>query len=567
MGYIGKVKVGNDTHLVASTLFGTCSTAIGTTAKVVTCSNFNQLENGVTIHVYFTNGNTAANPTLNVNSTGAIAIKRYGTTAPQCSTQNWAAGQIVSFTYYQVSSSDKRWMMNDIDQRFDLLKGTGEAAQDKGEGVSPRYFPAKWKFDLNKQPQDGDIITIRIPCAGHTNGVYISLNNGTNYKPVSVNNTARLTTNYENGKTITLVYESAGQTNDIYNINGGDARESVAGGCWTVLNYYNTNTDTKVTDTVGTANTFYPAGKTGTGTGTVTQVFDTALKFAGTTGTTSAVGKAELTLGNATASGTANNKQGSLVIYGSTKYAHTINGAPTAARTLTLPDKGGTIAVTTDITDEKVTQTNTTGGNDYRVLLSNSANNNEETSGIKKSANLIFNPSTKTLTTTSLNISTINGESATRIYVHNYTMPNSIIYTGVTTDQITNSQGNPYEWDLSGSAEYFKVYYGRPYSSSSSSCKENIGTKDIPIGFIQSYAETGTNSPCCFTISLIGDIGEKTYIRKKAYRIIKSGEQSYYIQAIQGSGRTVTIDTNGSVTCSASDNVLIIFGVERVVSL
>lgn len=111
----------------------------------------------------------------------------------------------------------------------------------------------------------------------------------------------------------------------------------------------NTNTDTKVTDTVGTANTYYPAGGTSTSTATGTQVFDTSLKFIGTTGTTSAVGKAQLVLGNSTASGTANNKQGSLVVYGSTAYAHTIQGAPTAARTLTLPNKTGTFALTSDI--------------------------------------------------------------------------------------------------------------------------------------------------------------------------------------------------------------------------
>ena len=113
--------------------------------------------------------------------------------------------------------------------------------------------------------------------------------------------------------------------------------------------YAPTNTDTKVTDTVGTANTYYPAGGTSTSTTTGTQVFDTSLKFIGTTGSTSAVGKAQLVLGNATASGTANNKQGSIVVYGSTAYAHTIQGAPTAARTLTLPDKTGTFALTSDI--------------------------------------------------------------------------------------------------------------------------------------------------------------------------------------------------------------------------
>ena len=113
--------------------------------------------------------------------------------------------------------------------------------------------------------------------------------------------------------------------------------------------YAPNDTDTKVTDTVGTANTYYPAGGTSTSTATGTQVFDTSLKFIGTTGSTSAVGKAQLVLGNSTASGAANNKQGSIVVYGSTAYAHTIQGAPTAARTLTLPDKTGTFALTSDI--------------------------------------------------------------------------------------------------------------------------------------------------------------------------------------------------------------------------
>ena len=108
-------------------------------------------------------------------------------------------------------------------------------------------------------------------------------------------------------------------------------------------------TDENVKNTVGTANTYYPAGSTSTSTATGTQVSDTSLKFIGTTGSTSAVGKAQLVLGNSTASGTAGNKQGSVVVYGSTAYAHTIQGAPTAARTLTLPDKTGTIAVTSDI--------------------------------------------------------------------------------------------------------------------------------------------------------------------------------------------------------------------------
>ena len=53
--------------------YGTCSTAAATAAKAVSCSNFG-LITGAEITVKFTTTNTAANPTLNVNSTGAKAI-------------------------------------------------------------------------------------------------------------------------------------------------------------------------------------------------------------------------------------------------------------------------------------------------------------------------------------------------------------------------------------------------------------------------------------------------------------------------------------------------------------
>jgi len=82
MGYIGKLNVDGSTHLVGSTLYATCLTGANAVAKVADCTDFNELTEGVTVHVKFTYSNTAANPTLNVNSTGAKAIKRYGTTAP-----------------------------------------------------------------------------------------------------------------------------------------------------------------------------------------------------------------------------------------------------------------------------------------------------------------------------------------------------------------------------------------------------------------------------------------------------------------------------------------------------
>lgn len=126
---------------------------------------------------------------------------------------------------------------------------------------------------------------------------------------------------------------------------GDDTKFLKGDGTWAAVSA----TDTKVKNTYADNNTYYPAGMIASTTTTGEQNADTSFKFTGTAGTTSAVGKAEITLGNSTASGTAGNKQGSLVIYGSTAYAHTISGAPTAARTLTLPDKTGTLATTADL--------------------------------------------------------------------------------------------------------------------------------------------------------------------------------------------------------------------------
>lgn len=114
MGTIAKITAGGTTHLVASSAYGTCSTAAATVAKVVTMSDFDTLINGMTIHVYFTYSNTAANPTLNVNSKGSKPIYKYGTTVPgKTAETSWQAGSIVSFTYNTTANSNGCWIMND----------------------------------------------------------------------------------------------------------------------------------------------------------------------------------------------------------------------------------------------------------------------------------------------------------------------------------------------------------------------------------------------------------------------------------------------------------------------
>lgn len=124
-----------------------------------------------------------------------------------------------------------------------------------------------------------------------------------------------------------------------------------------------TNTDKKLqVAAVTSGTTYYPI--VGTGTTAATRQYDTTgFIYKGTNGTTSAVGSAQLTLGNSTASGTANNKQGQLIMYGSNAKKATITlAAPSADISLALPTSGGTLALTSQIpTVPTSTSSSTTG--------------------------------------------------------------------------------------------------------------------------------------------------------------------------------------------------------------
>lgn len=110
MAYVGKITdTDGVTGLIGSTLYGTCATAADTVAKVGTLSDFDTLITGVTIHIKFTYSNTATDPTLNVNGTGAKRIYKAGTTSVGKTVDtSWIAGAVVALTY-----DGSAWIMND----------------------------------------------------------------------------------------------------------------------------------------------------------------------------------------------------------------------------------------------------------------------------------------------------------------------------------------------------------------------------------------------------------------------------------------------------------------------
>lgn len=121
-----------------------------------------------------------------------------------------------------------------------LITGSGTAGSDKGSGVSPRYYPAKWTFNLGGNPADGDIITIKIPVAGGTYSEWLSTDNGTTYHPIALNGKSRITSQYAVNTYLTLIYESSGVCTT-YALAGADSTADVTG-TWRVINYYDSNT-------------------------------------------------------------------------------------------------------------------------------------------------------------------------------------------------------------------------------------------------------------------------------------------------------------------------------------
>lgn len=131
-------------------------------------------------------------------------------------------------------------------------------------------------------------------------------------------------------------------------------------------------TDKQVTTAALTSGTtYYPI--LATGTGTATRQVDSTLNgftYKSTAGTASVVGSAVLTLGNNTSSGTANNEQGLLHIYGEYTY-YTILKANVLGgnKVVSLPNKNGTLATTDDITDKKLQVDSLTSGTTYYPIL------------------------------------------------------------------------------------------------------------------------------------------------------------------------------------------------------
>lgn len=115
-GYVSQIQI-NDGNVqnIGSCAYAVCDTEESVSTKVVTFPNF-VLKDGATIHVKFTYRNTAFDPKLNVNGTGAKSIMMntnsdFDSSLSLSSQYNvdqlWMAGAIVTLTY-----ADPYWVVN-----------------------------------------------------------------------------------------------------------------------------------------------------------------------------------------------------------------------------------------------------------------------------------------------------------------------------------------------------------------------------------------------------------------------------------------------------------------------
>lgn len=241
--------------------YGVCSTAAATAAKTVTVGSTFSLVTGAQVIVKFSEANSAASPTLNVNSTGAKPIYRYGTTAASTgtSTTGWRAGAIQMFTYDGTGWVRDFWENTTYyNTAVTCTTAAGTAAK---VGSTTEYTLANNRYFIcmisNSNSYEG-AITLNINSAGA--------------KPIYINGAASSADNYTLPQGLYFVYYNG---TNYYFRTDGSITGSIVGNASTAsqLNCRTTTSDTK----------YYILGKSGTSGGNANVYF--AYNSAGTKNT------------------------------------------------------------------------------------------------------------------------------------------------------------------------------------------------------------------------------------------------------------------------------------------
>ena len=139
---------GTESASVAGNYYGTCSTGASTSAKIVSIpatENF-VLQVGDIIGIKFDNTNTANNPSLNVNNSGAKPI--YYNNSVVSTSNLWASGEANRITIFMYDGTNWIWMGHDVDIDTDTLsdlKDTTISSASNGQVLMYDSTSSKWK--------------------------------------------------------------------------------------------------------------------------------------------------------------------------------------------------------------------------------------------------------------------------------------------------------------------------------------------------------------------------------------------------------------------------------------
>ena len=246
----GYATVGQAKH------YGTCPTRADTAEKLVVCSGFT-LYTGATISVNFTYKNSAANPTLNVNSTGAKYIRAYNNNVAADSSYNWAAKSIVTFVFdgswWRIADSGALYQTKDLSSQ--ITQTANDITAEVTRAKAAEYeLSSKITINANaitSKVSSGDFGTLieqnynHVKIAWNKNSNYIQFENGAmNIYTSSTrnNNTLLMKQNYNgswyyhSGSTIGKIGTNKWTSNDNYRGLVFDLEYSAGYMCWAQKN-------------------------------------------------------------------------------------------------------------------------------------------------------------------------------------------------------------------------------------------------------------------------------------------------------------------------------------------
>lgn len=313
--------------------YGTCSTAAATAAKVVACTGF-ALVTGAEITVKFAVTNTAASPTLNVNSTGAKAIYYRGSAI---SAGYLAANRTYTFRY----NGTQYDLVGDLDTNTVYTHPTTSGNKHIPSGGSSGQI-LRWSADGTAAWGADNNTDTKVTSAA------VNPSSATTYYPTLVTGATTGTVSYNTDLNAGILQGTASDEGYTVLSLGNNTAKGTAGNKKGQINLYSPSTSYSRILQEGI-------------TSPVSHVFPTTGGTVLNSGTTSF-----------TPSITSGSKSGVLKINGNSYNIY--------------------------FTDTKVTQTNTTTSAAYRLLMSGNANDTTQTVTTCKSAKFTANPSTGCLT-------------------------------------------------------------------------------------------------------------------------------------------------------------------------